>query len=65
MTKQKKISKPAKNKAGIYIRSNAELNNMVDDLQKKLPILEKRSAVIRYAVKRLHRQLVLNEIDPQ
>ncbi len=64
----KKISDKKKvhaiKRSQIGIRIDDELEDMVRELREKLD-LESDSQVGRYAIKRLHRKLVLNEIDPK
>ena len=49
----------------ILITGSEELDQMISDLMIKFPMLNKKAAIVRYALKRLHRKEVLNEIDPK
>lgn len=56
-----KYSKPK----AILLTGSEELDQMISDLMIKFPMLSKRAAIVRYALKRLHRKEILNEIDPK
>ena len=62
--RKKRLSAKAEGR-DILLRGNDELDNMIEDLQVKFPMLEKRAAIVRYAVKQLHRKAILNKIDPK
>lgn len=63
--RKKRLSVKAAEGRDILLRGNDELDMMIDDLQVKFPMLEKRAAIVRYAVKQLHRKAILNNINPK